>query len=64
MRHVPRDVPKLKNYDKIRSHLNKLSFNKLMEADNSFLGKNIYFDEVRVPNFVEIYGIYIIYNIG
>ena len=40
--HVPRDVPKLENYDEIRSHLYKLSFHKLIEADNTFLEKKIF----------------------
>ena len=56
--HVPRDVPKLENYDEIKSRVYKLSFNKLLEADNSFLEKNIYFGEVRVLNFWDIYGIF------
>ena len=33
-------------YAEIRSHLNKFSFNDLIEANNSFLGKIIYFDEI------------------
>ena len=55
--HVLRDVPKLENYDKIRSRLYTLAFNKLMEKGTIFLQKIIYFDEVRVPNFWEIYSI-------
>ena len=51
VRNVPRDVPKLENYDEIRSHLYKFSFNELLEAENSFLEKIINFDEVRAPNF-------------
>ena len=39
VRHVLRNMPKLENYDEIRSCLYKLSFNKLMETDNFFLGK-------------------------
>ena len=46
MGHVPRDVPILENYDKIRSRLYKFSLNKLMEAGNSFIGKKLFFDEV------------------
>ena len=61
--HVPRDVLKLENYDEIRLCLYKLSIDKLMNADNSFPGKNIYLDKVRVPNFWEICAIYITYNI-
>ena len=56
--HVPRDVPKFKNCDEIRSRLYKFFFNQLMEADNLFLEKMIHFDKVRVLNFWEIYGRY------
>ena len=49
------DVLKFKNYNKIRSCLYRLSFNELAEAGNSFPEKITYFDEVRLPNFWEIY---------
>ena len=41
--HVLTDMPKLENYNEIRSRLYNLSFSKLMEADNSFLGKKYLF---------------------
>ena len=41
--HEPTDVPKLENYDEIRSCLYNFFFDELIEADNFFGGKKCLF---------------------